>query len=111
MIKPEDLVNIVEDLVQRVSELEAKQPKKRFQKPTQLEIAQYMCDKGCEGYIAEADRFFNYYESNGWKVGKNAMKSWKGAVNNWLKNNYSKPNKENREGVSKALRNIHDTDW
>ena len=32
----------------------------------------------------EADAFFNYYESNGWKVGKNSMKSWQHAVTNWI---------------------------
>ena len=34
---------------------------------------------------SEADKFFNYYTSNGWKVGKNAMKSWPHAVANWRK--------------------------
>jgi hypothetical protein len=31
----------------------------------------------------EVDRFVNYYESNGWKVGRNPMKSWKHALANW----------------------------
>lgn len=34
----------------------------------------------------EADKFFNYYESNGWMVGKNKMKNWKAAAKNWLAN-------------------------
>lgn len=33
----------------------------------------------------EAERFFNYYESNGWKVGKNKMKNWQAAALNWLR--------------------------
>jgi uncharacterized protein YdaU (DUF1376 family) len=33
---------------------------------------------------AEAEAFLNHYESNGWKVGKNPMKSWKHAVTNWI---------------------------
>jgi uncharacterized protein YdaU (DUF1376 family) len=32
----------------------------------------------------EALSFFNFYESNGWKVGKNPMKSWKAAATNWI---------------------------
>tara|TARA_R110002096_G_scaffold262292_2_gene455768 strand:- start:17288 stop:18109 length:822 start_codon:yes stop_codon:yes gene_type:complete len=32
----------------------------------------------------QAASFLNHYESNGWKVGKNAMKSWKHAVTNWI---------------------------
>lgn len=38
---------------------------------------------------AECEKFFNYYESNGWKVGKNPMKSWPHALINW-KNNITK---------------------
>ncbi len=34
----------------------------------------------------EAEKFFNYYESNGWKVGKNPMKMWTAAAANWKKN-------------------------
>ena len=32
----------------------------------------------------EAKKFWYYYESNGWKVGKNPMKSWKMALSGWL---------------------------
>lgn len=35
----------------------------------------------------EAYKFHGYYESNGWRVGKNPMKSWVGAIANW-KGNY-----------------------
>lgn len=31
----------------------------------------------------EAEKFFNYYESNGWKVGRNPMRSLNHAVANW----------------------------
>ncbi len=31
----------------------------------------------------EAYKFHGYYESNGWRVGKNPMKSWVGAMTNW----------------------------
>ncbi len=34
----------------------------------------------------EADKFFNYYESNGWKVGRNPMKSWTAATITWRRN-------------------------
>ena len=29
------------------------------------------------------EKFFDYYTSNGWKVGKNQMKDWKAAVRTW----------------------------
>ena len=35
----------------------------------------------------EADRFFDYFQSNGWKVGgKTAIKDWKAALRNWRRN-------------------------
>ena len=35
-----------------------------------------------------AEQFFDYYESNGWMIGKNPMQDWKAAVRSWEK--YSK---------------------
>ena len=37
----------------------------------------------------EAARFYDHYESNGWKVGKNPMKDWKATIRNWERNDYS----------------------
>ena len=31
----------------------------------------------------EAEKFFCYYASNGWKVGKNKMKQWRIALTGW----------------------------
>lgn len=32
---------------------------------------------------SEGDKFFHFYESKGWKVGKQVMKSWKSAMSGW----------------------------
>lgn len=32
---------------------------------------------------AEVEKFYDHYEANGWKVGKNAMKCWQAALRNW----------------------------
>lgn len=39
-----------------------------------------------KGYPEEAQGFYDYYEANGWRVGKNPMKSWTHAVQNWIRN-------------------------
>lgn len=65
---------------------------KRFEKPTPQELIEHFKSKGSNQ--DQAERFFNHYESNGWKVGRNSMKSWKAAVSNWLKNNYSQPTQQ-----------------
>lgn len=74
------------------------QPKKRrtkkFVKPSVEDVAEY-----AEGFIKSrnlrltgetfrAERFVSWYDSNGWKVGKNPMKDWKGAVRTWIFKDY-----------------------
>jgi len=51
----------------------------------------------------EAEKFVNYYESNGWKVGKNPMKSWGAAANNWITNTkqYAKGTTNNQRKLDK----------
>jgi len=39
------------------------------------------------GPVTEAEKFFNYFESNGWQVGGKApMKDWRAAARNWILN-------------------------
>ncbi len=35
---------------------------------------------------SEAERFLNHYEANGWRVGRNPMRSWPHAVGTWAAN-------------------------
>ena len=58
---------------------------------------------GTEQGKTEAQKFFNYYESNGWKVGKNPMKNWKAAANNWITNSntYGKATTNNQRKLNK----------
>ena len=37
------------------------------------------------GYAIDPERFIAHYESNGWMIGKNKMKSWKSALVTWHK--------------------------
>ena len=59
-----------------------KPPRVRFQKPTVEELTAEAIKIGLP--LPEVDKFLNYYESNGWKVGKNPMKSWSAAMKGWL---------------------------
>ena len=71
-------------------EIQQEKPKrKNFVKPTVEEIEAFCKEKK---YTVNAQQFFNYYESNGWKIGRNAMKSWQAAVQNW--NTRDKANKK-----------------
>jgi hypothetical protein len=59
----------------------------RFTPPTLIECSMYFIDINSNG--DEAERYHDYYTSNGWMVGKNKMKDWKAAARNWLKSNFS----------------------
>ena len=63
--------------------VKAKVKAKRFVKPTIEEVADY-CEERSNN--VDAEKFYDYYSSNGWKVGKNAMKDWKASVRTWEKN-------------------------
>lgn len=63
-----------------------KAPVKRFVPPTLIEVTDYMFEKTGNHHFDEPVKFCDFYQSNGWKVGRNKMKSWKAAVRNWLKN-------------------------
>ena len=59
---------------------------KGFVKPSIEEIKTYMIEIGMTDV---SEKWFDYYESNGWLVGKNKMKNWKAAVRTWKNNNLS----------------------
>jgi len=56
---------------------------KRFVKPNIEDVVDY-CNERKNN--VDAEKFYDYYSSNGWKVGKNAMKDWKASVRTWEKN-------------------------
>ena len=66
-----------------------------FIKPAIEDIEDYINEKG---YRVDAHKFYDYYESNGWKVGKNPMKDWKAAIRNWARNDYDKPKESKGSG-------------
>ena len=43
----------------------------------------------CLGKV-NLDKFFDYYNANGWMVGKNPMKDWKAVLRNWNRNEKDK---------------------
>lgn len=64
--------------------------------PTLEQVRQYFTENNYKQ--SEAERFFNYYEDNGWVTGKAKMKmkDWSAGVRNW---------KERAEGYGKTIEN------
>lgn len=61
--------------------------RRTFTPPTLEELAEYCQGRHALGRPAvDPEAFLAHYESNGWRVGRNPMKSWKAAVWTWEKN-------------------------
>ena len=81
----------------------------RFIKPTIDEIKTFLND---QEYETDTDRyavrFYNFYESKGWKVGKEKMKDWKSAIRGWL----SRDNiKKKEEVAAETIDDLNDPIW
>lgn len=73
-----------------------KPPRTRFSPPTVEEVHAYCQEKG---YAIDPQRFVDYYQSNGWRVGKNPMRDWRAAVRNW---NNKQDGKEHSNGKTQS---------
>ena len=58
-------------------------PRKKFVKPSLQEVSEYCTERK---NTVSPEKFLNYYEANGWRVGRNPMKDWRAAVRNWEQN-------------------------
>lgn len=87
------------DYAYPIDTISEKPKRERFIPPTVEEVEAYYQETGKP---IDAEAFVNYYTANGWRVGRNPMKSWKAAVANWRKND------EQRGTIYKPKR--HDLD-
>lgn len=60
---------------------------KRFSKPTVEEVAAYCKERNNN---VDPQRFWDFYEAKGWKIGKSPMKDWKACVRTWEKDGQGK---------------------
>ena len=78
-----DIVAVAVDVAVAEEKKSTDRPRKRTREeipPPRDAVEAHVAEKG---YHFNIDRWFAYYESNGWRVGKNRMKSWKGACLTW----------------------------
>lgn len=96
----------VRDAVSKIGTLIAvKEPKIDSARPQSLaEVVRLFSERNYPNAEVESESFWNYYESNGWRVGKNPMKNWRAAAANWNKNAklYGESNGTNRRSNRQA---------
>ena len=87
-----------------------------FIKPTSKEVFDYMVENEFEFAKVESEKFINFYETKGWKVGRNAMKKWKSAVANWMiyfsdRNKIATDKKSKLQIIQESHENNENIDW
>ena len=106
--KNEKKLNFTNSIFDEVVEMDLKEEKKLREKKKKVEINKtrpsleetqiYFLEKNFPEI--EAQRFFNYFESNGWLVGgRTKMKDWKAAARNWMLNSKKFSKNENKNSV------------
>ena len=68
---------------------------KKFTPPTIDDIKAYCEEKGIFGF--DAQKFVDYYTSNGWMVGRNKMKDWKAAMRTWVRTESQRNREKKRD--------------
>ena len=78
-----DVWNDVYDAVES-DVLRKQEEKRRFTKPSRMDVYEYMAEKHVNDYETESEKFFDFYSSKGWFVGKNKMKDWAKTGPDWI---------------------------
>jgi len=78
---------ILNNISNNINNISVLKHNNQFIKPSLEEVKSYCKERN---NLVDSDKFFNYYESNGWKVGRNLMKNWKAAIHTWEKSSYDK---------------------
>ena len=87
--------------------IEVKKVSQTFNAPNYTDVYNEMKEKLTDHSKSkiEAEKFMNYYESNGWMVGRNKMKSWRASVGTWL-NRIKPESKVRSESIKEKLKDM-----
>lgn len=70
-------------------------------RPSVEEVRAYCIERGNN---VDPEQFVAFYDSNGWKVGKNPMRSWKSAVITWEKREREEKHKAPESDYERSMR-------
>lgn len=75
-----EVSNSIESNKDKKNKVSVGKTRKRFTPPTLEELTEFCRERNS---TVNPERFMAYYESNGWKVGRNGMKNWQQTVISW----------------------------
>ena len=97
----DDRLKGLEDRVKKLEEKTKRKSSPSFVKPTMDEAADYHEEKQ---YTFNLVTWYDYYETNGWQVGRTKMKDWKACMRTWQ-------NREPKHGVGSVPIIQNKGDW
>ena len=95
-----DIDNDIDTDTKEKSKPKEKAPK-RFSAPSLEEVREYCLERGNN---VDPERFCDFYDSVGWKVGNKPMKDWKAAVRTWERREEPKA----RSGTTNNFKNFEE---
>jgi|GWRWMinimDraft_5_1066013.scaffolds.fasta_scaffold02566_5 uncharacterized protein YdaU (DUF1376 family) len=107
--------NINEVIVEDANE--KKTMRKKFVKPQEHEVCNYMGELSVQGsnFLSEekvlnfARVFIDHYEANGWIAGKVPMKDWRSSVRNWMRREWDKVKNQKQNTNGKQSNSTSDS--
>lgn len=71
----------------------------RFSPPSVAEVENFIKDNNIAG--VDAYKWWNFYNSKGWYVGKTKMKNWKSSIRTWERSANNNPSNASYAAISK----------
>lgn len=96
-------VRLGKDRIVKESKADKPPQRKRFVPPSVDEVEAYCTERGNH---VDAAQFCAFYESKGWRVGNQSMKSWQAAVLTWERRERKDRAEQKAEGVSAYEREL-----
>jgi hypothetical protein len=94
-----DLIKRIELLEDKVALLEKKRTGERFSPPSLSDITEFTQNE------VLARNFFDYYEGNGWMVGKVKMKDWRATARRWMTKVSTQKQESNEQRIGRISQN------
>lgn len=93
------------DKINKINKIKKKDTvAKRFAPPSLDELNTYITEKKL--VTVDAESFLNFYESKGWMVGRNKMKSWKATASGWNARNLKEKGQNNGKNKQETYHDV-----
>ena len=83
--------------------IKTKKNKKQGKPESVLQVMEYFST--IDGTEPDANEFYDYYQSNGWKVGRTPMVDWLSSARNWMRRKSNFKNQNNKSNESTTSKN------